>query len=95
MATGIDILAVISCVRRPSPPCGRSQLNDCPVVHLPSVIPTQLSRAVSNILVVSLAFVTLRNNLMVLSLRAMLVQFVVLMMIAAFCFAGFLYALWT
>ena len=44
---------------------------------------------------VRLAFVTLRNNLMVLSLRAMLVQFVVLMVIAAFCFAGFLYALWT
>ena len=42
-----------------------------------------------------LAFVTLRNNLMVLSLRAMIVQFVVLMLIAAFCFGGFLYALWT
>ncbi|KIP03001.1 hypothetical protein PHLGIDRAFT_16153 [Phlebiopsis gigantea 11061_1 CR5-6] len=42
-----------------------------------------------------LAFVTLRNNLMVLALRAMLVQFVALMLIAAFCFAGFLYALWT
>ncbi|KAJ3881622.1 hypothetical protein F5051DRAFT_396490 [Lentinula edodes] len=42
-----------------------------------------------------LAFVTLRNNLMVLSLRAMITQFVVLMLIAAFCFCGFLYALWT
>ncbi|KAH7908924.1 hypothetical protein BJ138DRAFT_1181397 [Hygrophoropsis aurantiaca] len=42
-----------------------------------------------------LAFVTLKNNLMVLSLRAMMVQFVVLMCIAAFCFGGFLYALWT
>ncbi|EPQ56311.1 hypothetical protein GLOTRDRAFT_128260 [Gloeophyllum trabeum ATCC 11539] len=42
-----------------------------------------------------LVFVTLRNNLMVLSVRAMLVQFVILMFIAAFCFAGFLYALWT
>ncbi|KAH8832989.1 hypothetical protein DL96DRAFT_1705027 [Flagelloscypha sp. PMI_526] len=42
-----------------------------------------------------LAFVTLRDNLMVLALRAMLVQFVVLMAIAAFCFGGFLYALWT
>ncbi|KAH8108342.1 hypothetical protein DFH11DRAFT_1517080 [Phellopilus nigrolimitatus] len=42
-----------------------------------------------------LAFVTLKNNLMVLSLRAMILQFVVLMLIAAFCFAGFLYALWT
>ncbi|KAI0073518.1 hypothetical protein K474DRAFT_1686181 [Panus rudis PR-1116 ss-1] len=42
-----------------------------------------------------LAFVTLRNNLMVLSLRAMIMQFVVLMLIAAFCFGGFLYALWT
>lgn len=43
----------------------------------------------------SLAFVTLRNNLMVLALRAMIVQFVVLVLIAAFCFGGFLYALWT
>ncbi|KAF9266958.1 hypothetical protein L218DRAFT_921774 [Marasmius fiardii PR-910] len=42
-----------------------------------------------------LAFVTLKNNLMVLSLRAMMVQFVALMFIAAFCFCGFLYALWT
>ncbi|KAH9000411.1 hypothetical protein EDB92DRAFT_1831125 [Lactarius akahatsu] len=42
-----------------------------------------------------LAFVTLKNNLMVLSLRAMISQFVFLMLIAAFCFAGFLYALWT
>lgn len=42
-----------------------------------------------------LAFVTLKNNLMVLALRAMIVQFVVLMLIAAFCFGGFLYALWT
>ncbi len=32
---------------------------------------------------------------MVLSLRAMMMQFVILMMIAAFCFCGFLYALWT
>lgn len=43
----------------------------------------------------SLAFVTLKNNLMVLALRAMIVQFVVLILIAAFCFGGFLYALWT
>jgi hypothetical protein len=42
-----------------------------------------------------LAFVTLKNNLMVLSLRAMISQFVFLMLIAAFCFTGFLYALWT
>ncbi|PFH51765.1 hypothetical protein AMATHDRAFT_2680 [Amanita thiersii Skay4041] len=42
-----------------------------------------------------LAFVTLKNNLMVLSLRAMIVQFLFLMLIAAFCFCGFLYALWT
>ncbi|CAK5274026.1 unnamed protein product, partial [Mycena citricolor] len=42
-----------------------------------------------------LAFVTLKNNLMVLSLRAMIMQFAILMMIAAFCFCGFLYALWT
>ncbi|KAF5383692.1 hypothetical protein D9615_003626 [Tricholomella constricta] len=42
-----------------------------------------------------LAFVTLKDNLMVLSLRAMMMQFMVLMLIAAFCFFGFLYALWT
>ncbi|KAJ7623199.1 receptor-activated Ca2+-permeable cation channel [Roridomyces roridus] len=42
-----------------------------------------------------LAFVTLKNNLMVLSLRAMMFQFLVLMLIACFCFVGFLYALWT
>ncbi|KAJ7765480.1 hypothetical protein DFH07DRAFT_1015251, partial [Mycena maculata] len=42
-----------------------------------------------------LAFVTLKNNLMVLSLRAMMMQFLILMLIAAFCFCGFLYALWT
>ncbi|KAI0351934.1 hypothetical protein OH77DRAFT_843965 [Trametes cingulata] len=42
-----------------------------------------------------LAFVTFKNNVMVLSLRAMILQFVVLMGIAAFCFGGFLYALWT
>lgn len=42
-----------------------------------------------------LAFVTLKNNLMVLSLRAMIMQFAVLMCIAVFCFAGFFYALWT
>ncbi|KAJ8095307.1 hypothetical protein PM082_010530 [Marasmius tenuissimus] len=42
-----------------------------------------------------LAFVTLQNNLMVLSLRAMMIQFLALMLIAAFCFCGFLYALWT
>ena len=42
-----------------------------------------------------LAFVTLKDNLMVLSLRAMLMQFMILMLIAAFCFCGFLYVLWT
>lgn len=42
-----------------------------------------------------LAFVTFKNNLMVLSLRAMMMQFVALMLIAVFCFCGFLYALWT
>ena len=42
-----------------------------------------------------LVFVTFKNNVMVLSLRAMIIQFVVLMGIAAFCFGGFLYALWT
>ncbi|KIM44732.1 hypothetical protein M413DRAFT_442685 [Hebeloma cylindrosporum] len=42
-----------------------------------------------------LAFVTFQDNLMVLSLRAMIMQFMFLMVIAAFCFCGFLYALWT
>ncbi|CAE6484324.1 unnamed protein product [Rhizoctonia solani] len=42
-----------------------------------------------------LAFVTLSNNLMVLSLRSMFAEFAVLMLVAAFCFGGFLYALWT
>ncbi|OCH85496.1 hypothetical protein OBBRIDRAFT_739817 [Obba rivulosa] len=42
-----------------------------------------------------LAFVTLKDSVLVLSLRAMIMQFVVLMFIAAFCFGGFLYALWT
>lgn len=42
-----------------------------------------------------LAFVTLKNNVMVLALRAMIAQFVVLMLIAVFCFGGFLYGLWT
>lgn len=43
----------------------------------------------------SLAFVTFKDNLLVLSLRAMIIQFIFLMVIAAFCFCGFLYALWT
>jgi hypothetical protein len=43
---------------------------------------------------ISLAFVTFKDNLMVLSLRAMMMQFLFLMLIAAFCFCGFLYALW-
>ncbi|XP_006461893.1 hypothetical protein AGABI2DRAFT_185978 [Agaricus bisporus var. bisporus H97] len=42
-----------------------------------------------------LAFVTLKNNLMVLSLRAMFMQFLVLMLIAMFCFCGFVYGFWT
>jgi hypothetical protein len=42
-----------------------------------------------------LAFVTLKNNLMVLSLRAMFKQFLFLMLIAIFCFCGFAYGLWT
>ncbi|OBZ74219.1 Calcium channel YVC1 [Grifola frondosa] len=42
-----------------------------------------------------LVFVTFKNNVMVLSLRAMIVQFVILMLIAAFCFCGFMYAIWT
>ncbi|CCA70742.1 related to receptor-activated Ca2+-permeable cation channel-Laccaria bicolor [Serendipita indica DSM 11827] len=42
-----------------------------------------------------LAFVTLSNNLMVLAFRAMFWEFAILMAIAVFCFAGFLYSLWT
>ncbi|KAF8586037.1 hypothetical protein K439DRAFT_1646379 [Ramaria rubella] len=42
-----------------------------------------------------LAFVTLSNNIMILSLRSMFAEFALLMAIACFCFAGFLYALWT
>ncbi|KAH9479382.1 hypothetical protein JR316_0007972 [Psilocybe cubensis] len=42
-----------------------------------------------------LAFVTFKDSLLVLSLRAMIMQFMFLMVIAAFCFCGFLYALWT
>jgi hypothetical protein len=42
-----------------------------------------------------LAFVTLSNNLMVLAFRSMFAEFAILMSIAAFCFAGFLYCLWT
>ncbi|ORX39230.1 hypothetical protein BD324DRAFT_618919 [Kockovaella imperatae] len=42
-----------------------------------------------------LAFVTLANNLMVLSIRSMLVEFFFLMAIGIFCFLGFLYALFT
>ncbi|KIO34124.1 hypothetical protein M407DRAFT_13568 [Tulasnella calospora MUT 4182] len=42
-----------------------------------------------------LAFVTLSNNLMILSVRSMFYEFIVLMLVAAFCFCGFLYALFT
>ncbi|KAG9009327.1 hypothetical protein FRB90_008420 [Tulasnella sp. 427] len=42
-----------------------------------------------------LAFVTLSNNLMILSIRSMFYEFTVLMLVAAFCFCGFLYALYT
>ncbi|KDQ19429.1 hypothetical protein BOTBODRAFT_170530 [Botryobasidium botryosum FD-172 SS1] len=42
-----------------------------------------------------LAFVSLSNNLMVLSLRSMFLEFALLMFVAAFCFGGFLYALFT
>ncbi|KAG9050438.1 hypothetical protein FS837_005511 [Tulasnella sp. UAMH 9824] len=42
-----------------------------------------------------LAFVTLSNNLMILSIRSMFYEFTVLMLVAAFCFCGFLYALFT
>ncbi|ODN80904.1 hypothetical protein L202_03030 [Cryptococcus amylolentus CBS 6039] len=42
-----------------------------------------------------LAFVTLANNLMVLSIRSMLTEFFFLMGVGVFCFAGFVYALFT
>ncbi|KAG8873745.1 hypothetical protein FRB98_008807 [Tulasnella sp. 332] len=42
-----------------------------------------------------LAFVSLSNNLMILSLRSMFFEFVILMLVAMFCFCGFLYALFT
>ena len=42
-----------------------------------------------------LAFVTLSNNLMILSIRALFLDFIFLMALAFFCFTGFLYALWT
>ncbi|WWD21218.1 hypothetical protein CI109_105702 [Kwoniella shandongensis] len=42
-----------------------------------------------------LAFVTLANNLMVLSIRSMLTEFFFLMGVGVFCFLGFLYALFT
>ncbi|WVQ81319.1 hypothetical protein IAT38_003442 [Cryptococcus sp. DSM 104549] len=42
-----------------------------------------------------LAFVTLANNLMVLSIRSMLTEFFFLMGVSFFCFLGFLYALFT
>ncbi|EOR01157.1 hypothetical protein E3P92_01765 [Wallemia ichthyophaga] len=42
-----------------------------------------------------LAFVTLSNNLMILSIRALFLDFLFLMALAFFCFTGFLYALWT
>lgn len=40
-----------------------------------------------------LAFATISNNVLILSLRAMLVQFFWLMGIAVFCFLGFVFAL--
>ncbi|KAL7421096.1 hypothetical protein Q5752_003980 [Cryptotrichosporon argae] len=42
-----------------------------------------------------LAFVTLANNLMILSIRSMLVEFFFLMAVGSFCFVGFVYALYT
>nr|ODO03889.1 hypothetical protein L204_00230 [Cryptococcus depauperatus CBS 7855] len=42
-----------------------------------------------------LAFVTLANNLMVLSIRSMLTEFFFLMGVGVFCFLGFVYALFT
>ncbi|KIR28612.1 hypothetical protein I309_02538 [Cryptococcus deuterogattii LA55] len=42
-----------------------------------------------------LAFVTLANNLMVLSIRSMLTEFFFLMGVGIFCFLGFVYALFT
>lgn len=42
-----------------------------------------------------LAFVTLANNLLILSLRSMMSEFFFLMGVGFFCFLGFLYALFT
>ncbi|OWZ75703.1 hypothetical protein C365_06273 [Cryptococcus neoformans Bt85] len=42
-----------------------------------------------------LAFVTLANNLMILSIRSMLTEFFFLMGVGIFCFLGFVYALFT
>lgn len=71
---------------------------DCLALIACLMFPRWVSQAWSNSSTefrIRLAFVTLKNNLMVLSLRAMMTQFVILMFIAAFCFCGFLYALWT
>jgi len=45
MTTGIDLLAVITCVSQIASPCVESWLNGC-VVHLPSVLPTESPRDV-------------------------------------------------
>lgn len=60
-----------------------------------TVSPDEFAEAFTHMYLDRLAFVTFKDSLLVLSLRAMIVQFVSLMLIAAFCFCGFLYALWT
>ena len=85
-----------SCIYRQM---GLHARNRCPCLdYLPYVSPVSIMHClfysgchVSH----RLAFVTFENNLLVLSLRAMIMQFFFLMVIAAFCFCGFLYALWT
>lgn len=79
--TGTNCLALIACLMFPR----------YVIFHSPAVDSSVIPRRHNS----RLAFVTLRNNLMVLSLRAMIAQFAALMLIAAFCFGGFLYALWT
>lgn len=41
-----------------------------------------------------LVFVTLSNNVLILSIRVLVTEFVFLMAVGACCFTGFLYALW-
>ena len=76
---GMDILALGACLMFPR------------WVHKSILLVRLLTSPTSR----RLAFVTLSNNLMILSLRSMFYEFTLLMLVAAFCFCGFLYALFT